>query len=422
MDETGQDEAGFGGGWGRLWRRWKRIERWALVILAVVICACLLRQHWRLTRIRAQTGIPAVAEDPENRAAHYLAAAWTLVPPRDRGYDNVRVNGERVEQPAGMPAKEELVKALDERAVEGVAWDESLGWVDPFIDGNSRTLEILRTAAAQPACDMPMLFGEAGPLRTPRFRTYEAISHTALLVNCAARRSLWRGEQAEAVRLGVMAVQMGLDVGSDGPCPQASVGLYASGLGCQALALAITSGPLDEEALVLIDEGARACDLPVPDPEEIARRDRDFMLLHQTRGARGYILCAFGLRGLLARYSRMGYGLYESSGELADAYRAAFEYGMFTEQDRLNASLRLLRVGVAVQRFARDKGRLPETLADLVPACLDVVPEEPLGRGVLEAEAGEGTFRVYYQVVDANGHEVYMRALTFRADRLLASG
>ena len=59
------------------------------------------------------------------------------------------------------------------------------------------------------------------------------------------------------------------------------------------------------------------------------------------------------------------------------------------------AHLNTARVGLAVQRYRLASGKLPETLAELVPAYLDAVPKDPFDGKEMRYKKLETGFVVY---------------------------
>ena len=60
-----------------------------------------------------------------------------------------------------------------------------------------------------------------------------------------------------------------------------------------------------------------------------------------------------------------------------------------------NARLRTVRVGLAIERYRLANGKLPENLAELVPAYLDTVPKDPFDGQELRYKRIEKGYVVY---------------------------
>lgn len=80
---------------------------------------------------------------------------------------------------------------------------------------------------------------------------------------------------------------------------------------------------------------------------------------------------------------------------LPHEFRRSFS-NIFNVDSRAIAHLRGLRVAIAIQRYRLATGTLPDILADLVPAYLESIPEDPFdGNDMRYKKLKAGGFVVY---------------------------
>ena len=394
--------AAVGGLWLLRWRQKARLEKMIDSIRAAgypVTCA----------ELDAWYSIP---NDVENAAAVILTAVLYYREPNRP--ELVPIVGQ-----AEMPGR---MEALSDEATQAIA---------DYLAGNEQTLKLLGEVARIEHSRYPIDLSAGFGTSMPHLRS---VRDMARVLSLDAVRHAEAGDAAQAVESVASIFGVARSLSQEPLIVSQLVCVTCQGLGVSAIERIVNRAELDDKQLAelgrmvvaarngsgFVKAGVRerCCILEIfRDPEKM-----DTQVFRSPRFPR-LLLTAYKAVGL----SDKGAMLYlDFEGEFLQAWKlaehkrsaavAALEaelaklrgvqamivrllvpaYGRVVSIDlRITAGLRAARASLAVERYRLAVGKLPETLAELVPSYLEAVPKDPFDGAELRYKGLEKGYVVY---------------------------
>jgi hypothetical protein len=370
------------------WKGWlRRVVVATVLLLICLVVTTYLYERSYLRPIEVLAAVPTPESEPKNPASYYLDAA-----------------------PFAKGPSEELLKTLDEADIGSPEKAAAFTTLNELVASNAEFFSRIKPARTLKDCRMPLLSGP-GPWGMSEYQAGDALRRAGDVLFCSTLLNLHECKYLEACEDALLNLQLGRDVTSIGGNHQSGSGGYIYRIASCSLGIALTQYPLDAPSLAVLQAGLPDSHFPPGfDKETVHRNNDDWRVLANHRHSLSTrILQDLHIR--LPRYTLREFApsFYEDSHENPLLHHGESLSWRVDAVEGLRSGIVMAQIGVAVRSYLNDLGRLPSSLADLVPRYMPAVPLNPTGIA-FEVSANETKFEI---VSPGDGHGTSRRSLRF---------